>query len=658
MAVIPRYVSDTPVTPAINQVKMDPSVAAAPYQAAAQSTAQLTNLFQNEMEAWGKAIAIKDAEQQRQMQKQQQIHEGLYKAQAMADLRVQAEKTYQESLLRSEGSPEFPNQFDQQFQQLADQAIMNAPTPQAQIDLTKQLIGMRAQYNIKATKDATQLGNQMNMDRLEGVLDNFLGLAAANPDSIDDLKKQSVEVAKSMRALGLPQTAVLKVIENFDKKLERQAIKAQIQQDPLAAKEKLESGAFAHLGAGYAEEFKNLIDTTVSAQKTQLNQMLDGVEKRLMSGQPIPSDFENVQALATKYGMNDRAQELTRLLEVDRFAAGASATDLRTALQELKVSAASGQLNADPAQVKKLENFISGNLEALEKDPLAYAEIKGGFDPIPVLTDFSKLNPKDIEDRKFRALQVGSKYGINSYALRDVDIANAVSQLSSADPATKTQIISNLAQFDNDTVHKVSDRLSKEDPALAAALKMSSINPDIAGKVIKGQELIKAKQFKAPADEDVKNAVQDVFGDMFLENPELRQQIGKAAVSISAYEESRGNSLSLSEAASQVMNVQKVGNWSFKTNYHLVMPAKDLSEKDFYRRVDSVLADPDAWSKFANGQPVNSIDGSPIRFSRLSPSDFQYIYDGAGRYYVTYEGSPVLNKAGQEIKIDLVSMFK
>lgn len=658
MAQIPRYFSESAATPAINTVKMDPRVAAAPYEAAADTAGHLTNLFKGELDAWGKVIAAKDQEQQRQLEKQQKIKDGLYRAETMANLRIGAEQSYVQGLEESQGDPNFPNVYDQHFQKMADQAILNAPSEDAKIALTKQLIGMRAQYNIRASKDSTRLSNQINMDKLEGVLDNFLGMASANPSSIDAIKGESLEVAKSMRALGLPERSVLKVFEKFDDKLERTAVRSRIQQDPHGVKADLEAGKFAHLGGGASEEFQNLIKATESAYQNKIGKQLEDMEKRLLAGQPITNNVEEVKALANKFGLSDRAEELTRLLDVDKFAADADATSLRTAARELTAAATSGALQADPAQVKKLSSFLEGNLKAMEQDPLGYAELRGAFDALPVITDFTKVTPQEIEERQFRALQAANKYQVPALALRQVDVENAVQQIKAADPAQKGKLLENISKFGQKEAERVSEALKNEDPTASVALRLAGINPSLAPKLMQGQAILKAGQAPKTTRDEMMVATENALENIYVGDPVKRQQIAQAAESLRALEHSKGNQLSLEDAIKGMLNIKEVGNWSFRTNYKLVMPKADLTENEFLTTVDSTLSDPSAWKKFASGVPIATDTGEPLRFNNIKPSDFQYIFDGDGQYFVTYEGNPVVDATGKQTKIDLASLFK
>ena len=223
MAQIPRYFSQREATPAIIQARVDPSTAAAPYRAAEQSTARLMDVFQSELNAWGKVIAQKQAEQKAAEEKNQKIAEGLYKAEAMAFLSMGANDIYNKALQTSDGTTNHADLVDQGFQQLVDQALTSAPSDQARMDITKRAIQMRASLYNKASNASIRANNQVNMDRIEGMLSQYEAYASTNPDSVSEIRSQAEDVFKSMADLGLPTHAQEKIKTKFNRNLDYQA---------------------------------------------------------------------------------------------------------------------------------------------------------------------------------------------------------------------------------------------------------------------------------------------------------------------------------------------------------------------------------------------------------------------------------------------------
>lgn len=126
MAVIPRYFSGANPTPAINTVRADPSVAAAPYRAQEHTTASLMNQFQHEIASWQQIAQEKDKGQGE-----------AYNTVAQDQLAVQA-RELRNSVAKEIADPEEAAKvYQEKFQQLADSAINGAPNQQSRLSMIK-----------------------------------------------------------------------------------------------------------------------------------------------------------------------------------------------------------------------------------------------------------------------------------------------------------------------------------------------------------------------------------------------------------------------------------------------------------------------------------------------------------------------------------------
>lgn len=648
MAVIPRYISETPVTPSIDQVKMSPGVAAAPYEAAAQSAGQLTGVFQQEMNAWGNVLRQKEEEERKINERNLKVEESLYKAEATANLQVQANQLYQEGLKQVGTSTDFPKQFDQQFQKLADQAILGAPSQAAQLAMTKKLIGMRAEYYNKASNQSMALNNQANMNKMEDMLGRYEGMAAANPAAAQEILKESGDIFEGMASFGIPAVKRQEIQDKFTKKLGYHAVRAEIEADPILVQQKIKAGEYNHLGAGYTEALLNYSKSTQSAYKNQADQDLASLEKRLYSGQPIPENYANLLSKGAKYGLEDKATQINRLLELNKATANSSPTELVSVAAELKQAAADGTLNAEPKQVQSLVNFLEGNAKALQEDGLSYASLKGGM-AAPKPVDLLAEDPTSFEERKFRTEQVKAAYSINTPALTKAEITAAVNQLSSVDHNQASVIINNLNLLGQDTVQAVAADLHKKNPGLAVALASGANNSELVAKVVQGKAALASGAAKVQ-----KEQVNVASSEIFAANPGQQKAYIDAAKAIQAYESSKGRSLTLDEAfdeAASVISVDRPGIFTFG-KYKTQAPVNGMTSREFESFVDEQLLNDEVWTKFGNGRPAGS-DNQPIQWNRVKPSDMSYHALGDGNYVVTYDDHPVMSETGQPLKINL-----
>lgn|SRR5574343_69821 len=660
MAVIPRYVSEGSIPAATNQVKMSGQLAAAPFNEYSNDIGNLTRIFQHEMDAWGRTITQKEAEQKAAEAKNLKVQEGLYKAQAMSDLSMQANQMYQDQKQRADGSMDFAKGVDASFQQLADPVIRNAPTQESQIDLTKRLISMRSQLYNRAVNEGIQINNQANMNKLETMLSNLEGLAASDPRAASEIKNRSGEVFQTMSELGIPERYREKIYNKFEKRVDYNAIRGAIDTDPQEVQARLDEGQFSYLGEGNVTSLRNLTTSSLAAFTKQAGQSIEDVEKRVMSGQPLPEDFESRISLAKKYGLNKNIDDLNRLLEVDKMVAGGNYAELRGLSSWLKQSAADGAINADPSKVKKLIDYVDGNVKAMQDDGLSYAERKGGFGPNPIITDFTNIPIDQIQQRQLRALQVEEAYGVKAAALKKEEISILSNQLDQLGTDDKLKVISNIGQFGGTTVSKVSESLKHNNPGISQAIKMYEVDPEITKGIMKGKEALASKVVRAPTEEDQVSAANKSLGRLFDNDPKARKALTDAGVALQAYEAARGNAFTLEESIKAAGNtIEQRGDWfGARKTYTTVAPAKNMDSKGFDTFVNNNLKDVETWKKYGNGQPISVGDNQPIVFSRVEPREFSYKYDSSGKYYVYFGDNIVLNQDRQPMYLDLKQLYK
>lgn len=650
MAVIPRNYGDGRLTstPAINTVKMDPNVAAAPYRAAEQSSEQLQHVFGKELNEWGKIFQQEEQARKAAEAKQAKVTEGLYKAEAMANIQVQSNDLYNKMKQSSDGTQSFAPAFDQEFQKMAQQVIANAPSPEAKVDLTKRLIGTRSQLYTKATNESLHQNNQINMSKLEGMLGQYESLAAANPGSVEEIKKQSADVFASMGQLGIPEIARKKIMEKFDRRLDYHALRSEADLDPLGAMEKLKSGGAAHLGEGNTQALLNYTKSAIGATKSRIGNSLSDLQNKISSGYAIPETYETVIQEAEKYGLNEKAQTVKSLLELDRRTASLPASELAVVASQLRAAASTGQIDADPKRVKALTSFLEGNAKAIKEDGLSYAERKGGFPQLQPV-DLMNATDQELEDRKYKAYQVKDLYGTSTPALKQAEVLDVAAKLTTMGPEDVGKVSTRLSSLGQDTVEAVAKALEKKDRGLATVIRIGADNPEVVQSVVRGRALAAtAPKDSAPMDEILKAA-----GSFLINNPKLRDSYVTAVRGYMLDAQARGNAVTAHDAMQDVAGVVKMDlPGIFTGNYETQTPKPGMSAGQFNSFLDSNLRDPKVWEQYATGMPADS-NGNPIKWKSLAPSDLIYHFNGNGSYSVIFNGNPLRDLDGNPISINL-----
>ena len=657
MAQIPRFISSTPVTPSISNAHMDPELAAAPYRQAEHQTSQLVAMFQHELGAWGQVVAQKQAEQSAADEKNRKVADGLYKAEATAKMTMAAGDIRRQALSSADGVTNAANGADSQFQKVADDLILNAPSDAARIDLTKRLIQTRAALYNQVSDGSTKLNNQVNMDKIEGMLGQYENYASDNPDDIETVRDQSSDIFSSMKDLGVPEHATQAIKQRFNYNLDYHAAASKAEADPFTMQERIDNGDFNGMGAKALNKIQRTVDASKKAVVKQAKDSLADVETRIFSGMPLPQDFESRAQLAAKAGLDKELMDVVRLTEVSKMVQGKNINDLTAASADLNSMIASGKIDGDPKKVKKLQAFLQGNIKALKSDPFTYAENQGSFKPLATISDFTKLSPDDAQKRQYRALQIQEAYGVPAPALKKAEIDIAAQQLTSLPSPEKVKVLQALSMLGPETVAQVSKHLSKKDGGLSQAARISLVNPDAAAQILEGKDAL-SSGFKVDKAE-VKNASEAALKNFAGNDDGLKDELTKAGLSYYAAAKTKGHDITLDEAmshANNLVNIDRKGLFSGK--YQTVSPAQDLDSEGFNEFVNSNLTNQSTWKDFGNGAPAQTSKGHSLPANRIDPSSFDYVYRKDGKYQVMYEGDSVNTISGAPVVIDLQKMYK
>lgn len=653
MAVIPRYFSQRDAVPAINNVRMDPGTAAAPYKAAEQSNNQMLEIFQHELGAWGKVFQQKEAEQQAAQAKNQKIADGLYVAEASANLSMGANDIQNKVMQESDGTTNHAALADGEFQQLVDSIVANAPSDMARMEVMKRAIKTRSNMYNRVSNQSIKANNQVNMDRIEGMLGQYELAASRSPDAVDEIKSQSEDVLNTLGTLGIPGHQQQAIRAKFTRNVDYHAVASKAESDPTQVLESLRSGQYDHLGPKAVAKLERVASSSEKAMRTEVKSALADVEKALMLGQRPPEDMESRFQAASKLGLSQELEDVSRLTDVANTLSGKKLPELIAAGAEIKQMIARGEIGGDPAKAKKLEKFIDTQVKSIKQDPFAFSENQGSFKPFNTISDFTKLSQEEAQQRKFRALQIEESLGVKSPALKQAEMDVALAQLDAAPAEEKLAILKNLANLGEQTISSIVSRADKKnDLGLAHAIRMSQINPKAAQDILKGRDLIKSGAYKP--DSSLSKTLQTAVASVAVDE-EMKRSIVAASKAAHAANPSV-EADELVAMSNNLINMDRSG--LFTGSYKMVAPSAEINQEGFETLIDSNLLSDADWKAFGTGTPARTAAGKALPSNRIAPSDYDYVLAGDGKYKVVYEGSDVLGADGSPVKVDLVKLTK
>lgn len=755
MAVIPRYFSGANPTPAINTVRADPSVAAAPYRAQEQSTASLMNQFQHEISSWQQLMDSKDKvqgeeyaalasneltrqarelrsqidksagspeeaqkiyqekyaqladsvinsapnqqsklslikssgtlgegqleklgsevkafqkdvartqkEQQAALEKDAKVKSGLSAADALAKLQINSNVLHQELLKNPDPNINMANEFDVRYQKMVDEALVGVTDNHARTEILKKAIPLRAQMYNTMHNTSVKKNNQENMTAIENTLLQYESLASKSPDALPLVKENSRLLFDSMAKLGVPPAQREKIQQTFYNNLDYHALRTTAEKDPQTVLQSLnDPNAFPGLKGSKIDAIRKVADSSLKSYQTSARKALADAESRIYSGQAIPDDLETRLAAGMKYGLEDDVSDLEGLARIRNMTKGQDYTNIVDMKRKLEMMLSKGEIDLPARKAEKLMKYVDGQAASMQKDPISHGEREGLFAPLPPVTDFTSIDPREIEARRFRADQAASAYGVEAPMFRDEEMVALQRQLDTAPIKDKLAIMKNLSSLDSKTIDMVASKVRKADPTLAHAMRLGNFDDDTAMRILKGQEALATKAVPSPTKDEVYEASSKALGNMLADDPDSRASLVQAGRAYYAHEQLRGNQITLDEAMKKAGNIVEVsrGHLLWKNKYSTVAPAPGMDGNSFDKFTDDRLSNLDAWTKYSTGIPARTEDNLPMKVSTLKGSDLEYHYRDDGKYDIMYEGKRVLTENGTPSVIDLRKLYQ
>lgn len=644
MAGLTRFISTSPTPNVPDQSRASPEVYAQ------VSEADLAN---------NRAVDAMIAEGYGKYKQQQAAQDNLYTSQAKADMQLYMNNAAKQ--LKSQASPngDLQSEAAKAFDAHALELIKNAPSPAAQQHLLSVFPGLRTSAQINLGKYQDSLDKQETFNQFSKTINSFANLATANPDYSDHVKSQVESYGRNMVAAGYDAKSVLAAMDKANQSIDMSVARQIMAKDPINGLDKLKQGAFSQLPPAAVRTLESVGQASLKAAQKAASEDIKGIEDRLFAGQPVPSNYESAIQRAVGMGLQSQADDLTRLLHLNSQVTGSNAAQLRDLANTIEVGAKTGAINADPARVQKFLSFVNGNLKAMEQDGITYAETKGAFNPVTPITDFTNIDPKLAQERKYRALQTEEQLGVPTSALKQVELDNLVSQISKMGVNDRVKVLGNLQQFGNRTMSQLADSLEKVDPGLASAAAISLRDPDLSRQVILGNEAMKAKLVELPKEEEIADAALKAFGsnDLFGSDPLVKGRYLNAARAIYAHDHSIGGRMDFQTAVERAAGIISMDREGILTgNYQTQAPTSGMSSYEFKQLLNRNLTSLETWKQYGNGVPSSLGGDRPVNVEKTTPDNFQYIPAGNGKYMVVRDGRKVANEKGQPFLIDLTKL--
>ena len=264
-------------------------------------------------------------------------------------------------------------------------------------------------------------------------------------------------------------------------------------------------------------------------------------------------------------------------------------------------------------------------------------------------------NPQDpgyaasINSRRLAAEQAAVFSQSRSVAMTKPELEAIDQQLPKMTISEKMSTAKLLSDLGGENIEGFTQQLYKKNPEFSVALQYMNTNPELSEEIIRGIDISNSTLKKSPSSSDKLTAVNDVLGDLYAnDQPELRDNLIRAAESVYNYELSKGETPSFKDSLKKVtgaINIDRKG--IFTGSYKTIPPVIGMSSGDFKNIITNI-----DWTKQAQGTPYYA-GGLPYDAEKDSLFNYDLVPVAQGAYYLKKGDSKLLNAQGQPYLLNL-----
>ena len=710
MAMLTRFFSQTPVAPAIDQVKANPdvyaSVAAAEAQGAAQVYGTVTDEFnklfdvslhtiekervhnqqlQREQEHAAKVAQAQQRELERLQHQQDRKDANLYLAVNQAQMSASMFDTMRQAKADVQPGGNIVNPVLQKFDEEAQRSLVNAPNAIAAESLQRSFIGYRTRVAQSALGVQDKLNTEHLMATLSETTQKLSSVVSDEPGQLELVKAQLETLANSLKDNGMPANRVDQSLKMHLNNLETVAALSMSEKHPREVLTELSEGGFDSLGSQTKAAMSARATGALKAQQTLVQTGLNDVQKRLMEGLPLNQDLVQLTNEADANGLSPQANQIRFYNQLNEEAKKLTLPQLEQRRLDV-ISEAMRKPETTVGMLEYLNKFYSSRLKAVRNDPFEYASNQGIIPSGASLPQF--LPGDDISDpsvrEKFRKLQIYSAevqqhYGLGEpvVPLTKGNIELVHQKLLTQSPEEQIKSLEALGQFGTDTLYKTAEVIAPKSPGLAMAIgllakekntavtsELQAKQDELAQEVLKGMPILNqalvGKQTGASRPKELEphgDVNRDVLGGLFENDPQIVGQFEQSARAIAAYRSLNGKeNPEYRDALKEITGVVELGQLLRSgDSYKTIPPVRGWTEDDMGTLVDKMNS-VKSWQQFGNGKPYYA-DGTEIDFNKTPSYKFKFIPVDSHRYVVMQSRGgkdfSVKNEAGSPYVINL-----
>lgn len=658
MALKTRFIS-TSSTPTGSSPFMDPGAASAAQRAASSASDQI---FRSVAQI---GVAL---------QQQEEKPDDLYIAQAKGDFQIQFNDQYIKASSQIQPGGNFSQTTDELFYSSSAPFLDNAPNEATRRALEKSFLTMRPSAIGRAQALQFKTNEAYALNSFNDFAQRATALSALGKAGEEATYRSLEEMAAASISRGYDSTKISSAVDQAKQQVWMQSRLADTYKDPFTTLRDAESGAFVDYGPKVQETLIKAAQARIGGMVKDYTAQADKALDAVYAGRPADENFTNsLNAISNLFeqtkdpGLLNKLHEMTEAAEYEQQVRGLSPADLERQYSKNQLDFVQGKISKE--QLSKFDTLVSNKVKWLNKDPLSYYELENATTLVPDLP--TKQTPPQeaqasIDTRRRLASEAASIVGKPVPTLRSSDVIDLFNRWDSMTVREQQETLGMLSSFGPEFAgpnSKLIGEVAKEFPnnnlsALAPAMGIMNFNPNLSKEIIVGMDHLNRKNVSVDLQlVSPQQIYADVLGDLYIESPELRQQMFHAARAVAANRLNKNPKLDHAELlketlkeVSQVKNVSQRGAWW--GSYKIVSPVPGMDDGD----LNSVLQDLNVDGILEYGNGVPRLMSSSGELKDLTDDDlayFQYRSVGGGEYILTNGDSALLNEDGSVFSVNL-----
>ncbi len=665
---------------------MSPEMAAAPYQAQAESAGRIGNALQG----LGDMVA--------RMGTQEEKVDDLYVAQSRANFEIGYNEQFHKLKASAKPNGDLSGQTNKLFTDMAKPYYDGSPNEATTKALYKSFLSMHT-GSIKQAQNAqfgvNEAGVVNDINTLATKSASLLGLGAVG----EPIAQQRIsDMASAAIDSGYNIGKINKAAKSASDQIFLQSRLFEATTKPFELLKKVTSGEFAEHGHAVQKQILNAVEENIGGMNTKYKKDIDELNKGLIAGtNPTQDLVERLKQagdlISHDYilpSLNEKKEDLVKkvntasslMLQYDKLSK-MTPSELGIYKNTLQDGLSKGEIPLDI--FTQTQGMIANREKRIKEDPLAYFSANSVSDSLrPIPQKGTKVDSAEWQSFLAHRMSMSDKgestMGLNVPPLQRDEVSAMTQGWDKLTYGEKVEQLKMFGSFGAKGASQIADLLTqttsemgdsagkKSLSSLPMAIRLFGQNDNISQNtgtdILKGSEKLNAGTISFTSDEKavISADMKKYLGDAYVDEPIRRKQIMDAATSLLAERKSNGeNPEKLVQEA-----VQKVGGFRVQpkdTNTvfsngtsSFIVPRADITQDDIKKYLVPTSLNILPWQEdeainnldlanYGNGVPMTQNylhEDVPLDRSQLK--HYTYSYVGDGKYALTLGDSAVYTK--------------